>query len=394
MKLPSENLKKWMEIASAICLVLPVYSVRGGEAEDVKASYDVSPDQEQSWSYLSLWDHNVFYENKANPIIQKIKFIGRYHGQSYIIDSDRGNITGWDDRRFRPGFAVNFFNHFKLVAEVNLNGFEDTDGQYIKGWDNVYVDWEINDDLKFRIGRQKSNTSRERFTSSRFVLPFNRSRLVLQSTVDKVLGASVYYNLTDKFTVQTGIYSDLLDSKFREFEGSGSVAALLKLGYEANENTQYYFDYWWSDRKEGSSEIRPYRHVFSLNSKSDWEKYGLITDLLYVSGNSVREGEETLGVVFMPWVRLTPKLRGVFRYHMALSNSDVGVSLQPRYEILSLSDGGGDAGKLYNSFYTGLDYQLNGEKLKLMVGVEYSDMSRGQDDYSGWTQFIGLRTWW
>ncbi|MCF6313788.1 MAG: OprO/OprP family phosphate-selective porin [Verrucomicrobiales bacterium] len=374
-------------------MALVVGEVRAGE-ENLEAVAEEGVSSDKSWSYLELWDHTTLYENEDNPVIQKIKVIGRYHGQSYIIDSNRGSVTGWDDRRLRPGLAVSFFNQFRLVAEVNLNGFEDFDSQYIKGWDNVYVDWTINDDLKFRIGRQKSNTSRERFTSSRFVLPFNRSRLVLQSTVDKVLGASVYYNISDKITVQTGIYSDLLDGKFARFENSGSVAALMKLGYKANEETQYYLDYWWSDRKEGSKEIRPYRHVLSLNSKSDWGKRGLITDLMYVSGNSVREGEETLGVVFMPWVRLTPKIRGVFRYHMALSNSEVGVDLQPRYETLAVTDGGGRAGKWYNSFYTGIDYQLNGEKLKVMAGIEYSNMSQGKNDYSGWTQFLGIRTWW
>lgn len=349
---------------------------------------------DQSWSYLNLWDHTVWYDNEENPLLQKVTFIGRFHGQGYYVDSDRGSATGWEERRIRPGFKIAFLSQFTLVLEANIKGVDNLHGEYLKGWDNFYIDWKPNKDLKFRVGRQKSNTSRERFTSSRFVLPFNRSRLVLQSTVDKIMGASVFYNITDKVTIQTGIFSDLLDGKFKEFENSGSVAALLKLGYKVNENTQTYLDYWWSDPKIGSREMRPYEHVVSLNSKSKWDGYGLITDMLYTVGAAEREGQSAFGVVFMPWVELTPKLRGVFRYQLAASNSDTGIALQKRYETEAITDGGGKEGRIYNAFYTGLDYRLNGERLKVMIGSEFSNMSGGKDGFSGWTHFAGVRTWW
>lgn len=387
---------KWARRVAGIYGVIAALTVNtllaGDNAADAIINAPANPDN--SWSYLNLWDHTILYENEKNPYLQKVTFIGRYHGQAYYVDSDRGTAQGWEERRIRPGLVFNFLGNFRLVAEANIRGVDNIHGEYLKGWDNFYIDWKPVKNLKFRVGRQKSNTSRERFTSSRFVLPFNRSRLVLQSTVDKVLGASVFYEFNEKYSLQAGIFSDLLDGKFKQFENSGSVAALLKFGYKMNDESQFYLDYWYADSKTGSREMRPYRHVVSLNSKNDWGSYGLITDLLYTSGISERDGQSVFGAVFMPWYEITAKLRGVFRYQLAASNSDTGMELQRRYEVEAVADGGGRQGRNYNAFYAGLDYRINGERLKLLVGTEYSNMSGGKDDFSGWTYFAGVRTWW
>ena len=381
-------------VFGVMCCINGSVLLAGDEAgKAVTAEVDVS---DKAWSYADLWDRTVFYENEENAFIQKVTFIGRFHGQYHYVDSDRGHDDGWEERRIRPGFKFNFLNDFMFVMEANIRGADDIHEEYLKGWDNFYLDWKPTKDLKFRVGRQKSNTSRERFTSSRFVIPFNRSRLVLQSTVDKIMGASVFYNINEKVTVQTGIFSDLLDGKFQEFEGSGSANALLKLGYEMNDNTQFYLDYWWADPKaDRGKETRPYAHVVSLNSLNEWDGYGLQTDLLYTSGAAERDGQSTWGLMFMPWYNITPKLRGVFRYQLASSNSDTGVALQSRYEARAVTDGGGKEGRVYNAFYAGLDYQfLDKDRLKLMIGSEYTNMSGGKDDFSGWTHFAGVRTWW
>lgn len=386
----------WVAVACAVMCSTNGSHLLAGD-ETAKAVTEVS---DEAWSIGKYWGNMVFYDNDDNPLIQKVTFIGRYHGQYHYVDSNRGDQDGWEARRLRPGFKFEFLNYFGLTMEANIRGGNFTsgefDGEFLKGWDNFYLDWKPTKDFKLRVGRQKSNTSRERFTSSRFVIPFNRSRLVLQSTVDKIYGASVFYKIDDQFTVQTGIFSDLLDNKWKEFEGSGSANALLKLGYKMNDNTQFYLDYWWGDPKaDRGPETRPYAHVISLNSLSEWDRFGLQTDLLYTSGAAERDGEATWGVVFMPYYNLTDKLRGVFRYQLASSNSDTGVALQPRYEAKAVTDGGGKQGKVYNAFYAGLDYQfLDNDRLKLMVGTEYSDLSKGRDDFSGWTYFAGVRTWW
>ena len=48
-----------------------------------------------------------------------------------------------------------------------------------------------------------------------------------------------------------------------------------------------------------------------------------------------------------------------------------------------------ESGNTYASAYLGLNYYLYGHKLKLMNGIEYSNMGGG--DYDGYTFLSGLR---
>ena len=58
-----------------------------------------------------------------------------------------------------------------------------------------------------------------------------------------------------------------------------------------------------------------------------------------------------------------------------------------RYERLAAGDD--ERGNTYVSTYLGLNYYIHGHKLKLMNGIEYSDMGGG--DYDGYTLMSGLR---
>ncbi len=349
--------------------------------------------QGSSWSYLNLWDYATLYSNRENPYIQQVDFIGRYHGQYRYVDSNRGSDDGWENRRLRPGLNIQFLGSFEFQAEINIRDLKNINGSFFTGWDNVYLDWKVNEALSFRLGRQKSNVSLERLESSKYILTFNRSLLVNQLTVDKTLGLSASYKLSDELLLQAGIFSDLWDDKFESFDNGGSVAALLRLAYEWNEHSETGLDYWYADHNEGSDEFKLYRHVLSLNSSNQWDGYGFNTDLFYGRGQGIRRGQDVFGLMLMPWYDITKKLQGVFRYQLATSDSDTGIALQKRYESLAVNDGGGRQGDLYNAFYAGLNYRIHGDKLKLMVGSEYSNLA-GRDEYSGWTQWLGIRTYW
>lgn len=362
--------------------------------EDVaKSVVEESTGSDSGWSYLNLWDYTTLYSNKENPYIQEVDFIGRYHGQYHYVDSNRGSDDGWENRRLRPGLEVKFLDSFKFQAEINIRDLKNVDGSFFTGWDNFYLDWKANQALSFRLGRQKSNVSQERLTSSKYILTFNRSLLVNQLTVDKTLGLSGTYTPTDKLLLQTGIFSDLWNDKFEAFDNGGSVGALLRLAYEWNDQSKTSLDYWYADRNKGSVDYKPYRHVLSLNSTHQWDGYGLNTDAFFGSGQGIRKGQDVFGLMLMPWYDITEKLQGVFRYQLATSDSETGIALQKRYEALAVNDGGGRQGDLYNAFYVGLNFRINGDKLKLMAGTEYSDLA-GRDDFSGWTQWVGVRTYW
>ena len=61
---------------------------------------------------------------------------------------------------------------------------------------------------------------------------------------------------------------------------------------------------------------------------------------------------------------------------------------------LSLAAGAGDKkGDAWFAAYTGLNYYIDGHRLKLMSGVKYSHMDGGPGggDFNGWTWLAGLR---
>ncbi|MFK5924715.1 MAG: porin [Verrucomicrobiota bacterium] len=383
----------WILSTCVAITLLVNHTVFAGE-DSTKAVAEEAVVSDSNWSYLNLWDYTTLYSNKEDSFIQEVKIIGRYHGQYYYDSSNHGHSAGWENRRFRPGFAVKFWNKFKFQGEINLADVRNLDGPFFKSWDNLYLQWEPTKKLRFKFGRQKSDTTQERYTSSKYIITAERSLLVNQLTSDKILGASARYKFTDKLSLQSGIYSSPLDNKLNSYKGSGGVAALMKLGYKVNENTQAYLDYWYADRQGGAREIKDYKHVFSLNTTNIWDDFGLNTDLIYGVGTGLREGEEVFGLTLMPWYNITDKLQGVFRYQLGNSNSVNGISLAKRYDRLAVTDGGGTRGDLYNAIYLGLNYKINGDKLKLMAGAEYSHLTGGKDDFSGVTPWVGVRTFW
>ncbi len=393
MKLKNMGQGKWRDLLCGVGLVLIANTISAGE----DAPMALKPEEAQSkaaWSYLNLWDHTTLYSSKEASFIQEVKIIGRYHGQYYYDSSDRGHSAGWENRRFRPGFAVKFWNKFKFQGEINLADVRNLDGPFFKSWDNLYLQWDPTKKLRFKFGRQKSDTTQERYVSSKYIITAERSLLVNQLTSDKILGASFRYKFNDKFSLQSGIYSSPLDNKLNSYEGSGGVAALFKFGYKMNEHTQAYLDYWYADRQGGALEIKDYKHVLSLNTTNKWDDVGLNTDLIYGSGTGTRDGQEVFGLMLMPWYQITDKLQGVFRYQLGSSNSANGMSLSKRYDRLAVTDGGGTRGDLYNAFYLGMNYKINGDKLKLMAGIEYGRMTGGVDSFSGVTPWVGVRTFW
>ena len=84
------------------------------------------------------------------------------------------------------------------------------------------------------------------------------------------------------------------------------------------------------------------------------------------------------------------KLQLALRYQYANSDGDNGLQLQDRYEQ-EVTTGEGDR---YQAFYTGLNYLIYGDRLKLMAGAEYSNMKDAANDggeFRGWTYLAGLR---
>jgi hypothetical protein len=83
----------------------------------------------------------------------------------------------------------------------------------------------------------------------------------------------------------------------------------------------------------------------------------------------------------------------VLRYQFAASEGTHGLDLQLRYEQKVVHGGFGNR---YNAVFAGINYLIYDNMLKLMTGIEYSNMkdfSLNFNTFTGWTYFAGVRVY-
>ena len=134
-----------------------------------------------------------------------------------------------------------------------------------------------------------------------------------------------------------------------------------------------------------------------------WEKgpWAMHTTLGFgdngAQSNTAREGR-FWGLVLMPMYTLVDaQQKLVFRYQYQNSDQPEGIRLNSRYarlaeaksDTLDLNSGRGDT---HHSFYLGYNYYFNGDRLKLVSGIEWESLSsRNETLYKGWTLGTSLR---
>jgi hypothetical protein len=117
-------------------------------------------------------------------------------------------------------------------------------------------------------------------------------------------------------------------------------------------------------------------------------------------GNPEREGYFA-GLVFQPMVWLIEdRLKLVFRYQLLASGAAEGIRLNSRYLRVAEADAGGlidlnnGYGDRNHNAYLGLVIPLCDDKLKVLFGTEYDDLSsNGETMTRGWTTSASLRVW-
>jgi phosphate-selective porin OprO/OprP len=195
-----------------------------------------------------------------------------------------------------------------------------------------------------------------------------------------------------------GLFSGNVEEEFGDLDhGSAAVAGI---GHENNwfgldGIVQVDYLYNGSSDDEDSNAFRRYRHILSLWYKAEKDRFGLGVDF---TGAEDIDGSGTVwGFTVQPtWIMLErvfaddDPLQLVLRYQYAGSSNENGLQPQRRYEQ-EVTDANGDR---YQAVYTGLNYYIYGNKLKLMLGGEFARMNDDPDEggeYRGWTWFGAVR---
>jgi phosphate-selective porin OprO/OprP len=375
-------IKSATALLTALCGILP--QLRAGELT-LAAPQEPAPSIfDKTWSLATL------HKDESNPFIEEIALVGRYLGQFGYVSGDQREWNGWENREIRAGMRLRFLQQFEAEAQVNLN----TDAPHL--YDRITVatlTWKPLDEFNLAIGKQVIKFGYEGSTSTTQILTFERSNIMnnLWPSPEYITGAVASGKFKPGFFYQAGIFSGDQQAEFSQF--NAGYGLLFTLGYDMSkaigiDKAIVRADYFYNDGNPNNTAFKSFENIFTLSSQWQKGRLGLNTDVL--GGTGLGAQSNIWGFLIEPYYNLTPQLQLVARYGFANSSADNGLALQKRYEQ-KVETGKGNE---YQSAYFGVNYFIYGQKLKVMSGIEYSEMQDRANDggaFNGWTLLTGVR---
>jgi phosphate-selective porin OprO/OprP len=384
---------------------------------------------DQAWSAFNL------YKDDANPILQEFSLQGRLQLQTIYGEAggDSFNTSDYKDagndesvwgndieaRRARFGFKSKWFQNWKLDGQINVDldgkdGADSSDKNYYKDLYDLYVTYGPSETFNISAGKTKTRFSREQEISSNNILTIERSLLANTMFPGELTG--IWTNgkgVQEYWLYELGVYGSDRVREFSEFDQGAIV--LGKVGYDyssqAGLDSAVASIHYMHNTEPGFRELKEdnftpsasplFTDSIALTNDINHGRYGLTTEVLYgfgydgvyeQSGKLVTDKPQSdvFGITIIPSYFIADGLQVVGRLQIATSEDGDGLQVPSRYERLAYGATGDDEkGNTYVSTYLGLNYYIYGHKLKLMNGIEYSDMGGG--DYDGYTLMSGLR---
>jgi len=372
--------------AIALAFVLmPVMAWTQGEqkpAPPPPSTYD------KIWSKLTDW-----YNDKENPVVQRVLFTGRFQHDLAMVEADQGDWRESNIRRVRFGPRITLFHDYLVHAEVEVNP-QEANPFYVRITD-AYVAWQKHPKAVVMIGKQSVPFTQEGATSSKELITIDRSNLVnnIWFTQEYMPGVSVNGRAAP-WVYRAGVYSSgAITREFGRFNGDYFTLGLVgydfakKLGVREAVLTANYL---YQHPDVNNTFTKRFEHIGSLHFKLEQPRWGLRTDLSKTAGYL---GQSDLwAVMLMPSFNASDKLQFVARYTFVDSDANNGISLNT-YENRVVTT----RGDRYSEGYVGLNYFFYGHRLKVQSGVQFADMQDRANDggaYSGTSWTTGIRIGW
>ena len=369
------------------CLTVAA-SIASAQSPQPQAAEKKPSIYDRIWTPLTTW-----YDDKENPVVQRVLFTGRFQYDWAMVDADQGDHHEANMRRVRFGPRVTLFKHYLVHVEVEVNP-QERNPIYVRLTD-AYVAWQKNPKAVISVGKQSVPFTQEGATSSKELLTIDRSNLVnnIWFTQEYMPGVSVSGRVAP-WTYRGGIYSSgAMNREYGRFNGDMFTLAVLgydlgkKLGVrEAVLTGQYLYQH----PDANNTFTKKFEQIGSINFRLEQPRWGARADLSLTEGYLGQN--DIVGVMLMPFFNATPKLQFVARYTRLDSDGANGVSLAT-YENKVVS-GRGDE---YSEGYAGVNYFFYGHRLKIQSGVQFGEMKDSANDggaYSGTSWTTGLRIGW
>jgi len=353
-----------------------------------------------------LWSIPTLYKNEDNPLLQELAVIGQLQTQYGYGSDDSGQFGSndlseeslWGDievRRFRIGLKARLFGKLSFLNLTDL--YPDLSPRIYKRTPETYFTWAENEALNISAGKVELKFNREQEYSSREFPVFERSALGNMFYGGELTGAWVCgKGIKGGWLYFLGAYSNDREDEWSDFEGGAMI--LGKIGYNYTPMTDFDLaevkfqllhntDPGYSDSNTPTASPL-YSNCISISNELTKGPYGLTTEFMW--GDGTEGASDVCGLYAMPFWFITKKLQLISVIEVAGGSEDNAVLLPKRYEYYSPGDNTGDR---YFATFAGLNYYVNGHKLKLMSGVKYSylDGTPTGDGFDGWTFIAGVR---
>ena len=368
-------------------------------------------------------DPGLLYDNKENPWIQSFEIGGRFHYQAAYVEGTDINGVDFNDhydeyRRLRFETKTEFLRFF--TAEVNVNLVNDNrfrQGPFNElewgydAFDEASVEFDIEkafgggplDDIKLKVGRMKLKITEEAHMSSNDIYTLERSGIS-----DKLGGAEgrptgVTLELEKgQWDLVLGMFSAEDDSDFIGGWNDGEFY-YASLPWKPSNDFKLLPDYTQNDQSGLSDDALGYGWATALSAVYEKKDWGIIGEVVYgdngggISAPIPRRQGDFHGFVVMPWYWIIEdKLQAVVQYQYASSTETQGLQLPARYlrgdhDNLAVDVDNG-RGSEHHMIYAGLNYHLCRDRVKIMGGVSYDDLSTRNSDVDALTYQIGFRT--
>jgi phosphate-selective porin OprO/OprP len=378
-------MKRPERLAALLIALTLLPSPAAGQSAEQKppSTYD------KVWAKLTNW-----YDDKENPVVQRILFSGRVQHDLAIVEADEGDHTESNIRRVRFGPRITLFRDFLVHAEVEVNP-QERDPFYMRLTD-AYVAWQKHPKAVITVGKQSLPFTQEGATSSRELLTIDRSNLAnnIWFTQEYLPGISLSGRAAP-WVYRGGIYSSgAMNREFGRFNGGMFTLALV--GYDFAKplgvrEAVLTGNYLYQHPDVNNTFTKRFEHIASVHFKLEEPKWGVRTDLSKTRGYLGQR--DVLGIMAMPYFNATPKLQFVYRYTFLDSDGLNGLGLAT-YENRVVTRGNGDE---YRESYVGMNYYFYAHRLKLQSGVQFAEMKDAANDggaYSGTSWVTGLRIGW
>ena len=373
---------------AALLLVSALASTAWAQSNAPTAEKKQPSIYDKIWGRVTNW-----YDNKENPVVQRVVFTGRYHQDFAVVDADQGETDEWNVRRVRFGPRITFLRTFLFHTEVEVNP-QEHDPFYVRLTD-AYVAWSRNPTLTITVGKHSVPFTQEGATSSRELITIDRSNLAnnIWFGQEYMPGVSVS-GRKNAWTYRGSVYSSgAANREFGEF--NGGIFTLAVLGYDfarklGVREAVVTGNYLYQQPDLNNTFTRRYEHITSVNFRLDDGRWGARGDMSTAVGYLGQR--DVWALMLMPYFNATDKLQFVGRYTFVDSDGNNGVSLAT-YENRVVR-GSGDE---YSEGYLGVNYYFYGHRLKLQSGVQFARMQDRANDggeYSGTSWVTGLRLGW